>query len=115
MTDRELLERVYAAFNARDIDAALATMDADVVWPNGMDGGYVYGRSGVRDYWSRQWAKIDPHVVPIAFETDQRGRIVVRVRQVIRNLAGEVVKDQIVHHAYAIDGGRIKSMEIHIY
>jgi ketosteroid isomerase-like protein len=37
-----LLERTYAAFNARDIDAVLAVMHPDVDWPNGMDGGRVH-------------------------------------------------------------------------
>jgi hypothetical protein len=66
----------------------------------------------VRAYWLRQWAKIDPHVVPLGFEPDETGRIVVRVHQVIRNLVGEVLKDQIVHHIYTVEGGRIKSMAI---
>ena len=47
--ERQLLERAYAAFNARDIEGALATMDADVVWPNGMEGSTVLGHRGVRD------------------------------------------------------------------
>jgi hypothetical protein len=109
---RELLERAYAAFNARDIDAALATMDVNGVWPNGMEGGNVYGHSEVREYWLRQWAKIDPHVVPLGFEPDETGRIVVRAHQVIRSLAGEVLKDQIVRHIYTVHGGRITGMEI---
>jgi hypothetical protein len=47
---RELLESAYAAFNARDIDAALAAMDLNVVWPNGMEGGNLYGHTEVRAY-----------------------------------------------------------------
>ncbi len=39
-----LLERIYAAFNARDIDAVLAVMHPNVEWPNGMEGGSVYLR-----------------------------------------------------------------------
>jgi hypothetical protein len=35
----QLLRRAYEAFNARDIDAALALMHLDVDWPNGMEGG----------------------------------------------------------------------------
>src|SRR6266404_555254 len=31
-----VLKKAYDAFNARDIDAALATMQPDVEWPNGM-------------------------------------------------------------------------------
>jgi len=54
-TDCKLLEQAYAAFNARDVDAALATMHPDVIWPNGMEGGCIYGHNGVRDYWLRQW------------------------------------------------------------
>jgi ketosteroid isomerase-like protein len=32
-TNERLLRRAYEAFNARDIDGALATMHADVDWP----------------------------------------------------------------------------------
>ena len=111
-TDRQLLERAYSAFNARDLDAALATMHVDVVWPNGMEGGNVYGHNGVREYWLRQWSMIDPRVDPVRFETDESGRLVVEVHQVIRSLAGDVIKDQMVRHAYVIENGRIKSMDI---
>ena len=58
----EFLKHVYQSFNARDMDSALAAMHEDVIWANGMEGGYVYGRDGVRTYWTRQWAIIDPHV-----------------------------------------------------
>jgi len=39
----ELLRRAYEAFNARDLDAALALMHRDVDWPNAIDGGRVRG------------------------------------------------------------------------
>ena len=52
----------YALFNGRDIESVLAAMDPDVVWADGMEGGCVDGRDGVRGYWNRQWTMIDPHV-----------------------------------------------------
>ena len=52
----ELLRRAYAAFNARDIDGALALMHPDVDWPNGMEGGREHGHDAVRAYWERQFA-----------------------------------------------------------
>ena len=55
---RELLERLYAAFNAREIDAVLGAMHADVDWPNAWQGGRVHGHEEVRDYWTRQWTAI---------------------------------------------------------
>src|SRR2546425_12193345 len=93
VTARRLLERAYEAFNARDVDAALATMHAGVEWPNGMEGGSVHGHDGVRGYWTRQWRVIDPHVEPLRIEADAAGRAVVDVHQIVRDLAGNVVRD----------------------
>lgn len=50
--NRELLGRLYDRFNARDMEAVLAALHPDVVWANGMDGGHVHGRDGVRSYWT---------------------------------------------------------------
>lgn len=108
----ELLAAAYAAFNARDIDRALAAMHPDVEWPNGMEGGWVHGRDAVRAYWSRQWTMIDPHVEPRGFSAGERGRVVVDVHQVVRDLRGAVVTDQMVQHVYEIDNGLIRRMEI---
>jgi ketosteroid isomerase-like protein len=66
-----LIRELYAAFNRRDIDRVLASMHPDVLWPNGWEGGRVRGQAGVRDYWRRQWAEIDPIVTPTAIATRQ--------------------------------------------
>ena len=112
MTDQELLINTYRAFNARDLDAVLAFMREDVDWPNGWEGGRVYGRQGVRDYWTRQWAAIDPRVEPVGFGVDNEGRVVVEVHQVVRDLDGNVIAEGMVEHVYLIEDGLIKSMEI---
>jgi ketosteroid isomerase-like protein len=109
---RELVKRAYAAFNARDMDGALATMKPDVEWPNGMEGGTVYGHAGVREYWTRQWGMIDPHVEPVKYEVDEAGRVVVGVHQVVCDLTGKVLLDRMVEHVYSMDGGLICRMEI---
>ena len=67
--DIEFLKRLYDRFNARDMEAVLAKLDENVVWANGMEGGHVHGRDGVRSYWTRQWAMVDPHVEPVGFST----------------------------------------------
>src|SRR5262245_30922637 len=63
-TMRGVIVDAYTAFNARDIDRALEVMHPAVEWDNGMEGGYVHGHQSVRDYWTRQWTQIDPHVEP---------------------------------------------------
>ena len=77
-----------------------------------MDGGHVHGHGGVRDYWTRQWSVIDPHVEPLRFEADEAGRIVVEVHQVVRDRAGTVMADRVVHHVYDLRDGLIRTMEI---
>jgi hypothetical protein len=111
-TERDLLVFVYDAFNRRDVDPILALMDPEVEWPNGMDGGWVHGRDGVRAYWTRQWGMLDPHVAPLKFETEEDGHIVVDVHQVVRDLSGAVLIDRTVQHAYLINNGLIARMEI---
>ena len=109
----DLLKRAYAAFNARDLDGALATMQPDVVWPNGMEGGVVHGHDGVRAYWTRQWGIINPHVDPVSFTPDGCGRIAVNVHQVARDPSGNVLLDRMVEHVYTLKDGLIQSMDIH--
>jgi nuclear transport factor 2 (NTF2) superfamily protein len=106
------LRKTYEAFNARDIDGALAAMQLDVEWPNGMEGGTVHGHDGVREYWTRQWDIINPHVEPVSFNLDSMNRVVVGVRQVVRDLNGNTLLDRMVEHVYSIEDGLIRAMEI---
>ena len=108
----ELLRAAYAAFNARDIDAALALMTPDVVWPKAFKGGFVRGTEEVRAYWTEQWSEINGHVEPVSFHRLDSGHILVDVHQVVRDLAGTVISDQHVGHRYTIEHGLIQTMEI---
>ena len=113
MSDREeLLRRAYAAFNARDVDAALELMHADVDWPNGMEGGRVHGRDAVRAYWKRQFAVIDSRVEPEAFEELRDGRLSVTVHQRVRGPDGEPLSDAHVRHVHEFRDALIVRMEI---
>jgi hypothetical protein len=109
----ELLKRLYERFNARDIETVLAALHEDVMWANGMEGGYVRGREGVRSYWTRQWAMIDPHVEPIAFSSGPDEEVVIEVHQTVHDLTGNLLSDQMVGHIYRIEDGLIKRFDIH--
>ncbi len=108
----ELLRAAYAAFNARDIDAALAIMTPDVSWPRAFKGGFVRGPEEIRAYWTEQWSEIDGRVEPVAFHPEDAGQILVDVHQVVRDLAGAVLADEYVGHRFTIEQGLIRSMEI---
>ena len=108
----ELLHAAYAAFNARDIDAALALMTPDVAWPKAFKGGFVCGPEEVRAYWTEQWSEINPHVEPVSFDLEEGGRILVDVHQVVRDLAGAVLADEHVGHRFTLEHGLIQVMEV---
>lgn len=108
----ELLQAAYAAFNARDIDAALALMTPDVVWPRAFKGGFVRGSEEVRAYWTEQWSEISGQVKPISFYLEENGRILVDVHQVVSDLAGAVLVDEHVGHRFTLEHGLIQAMEV---
>ena len=108
----DVIRRLYERFNARDMEALLSTMSEDIVWANGMEGGYVHGREGVRQYWTRQWATIDPRVEPVKVGAAASGEIVVEVHQVVRDLEGRLVADTMVGHVFQMENGMIKRFDI---
>jgi ketosteroid isomerase-like protein len=112
MEHEALLRDLYAAFNARDVDAVLGALHADVDWPNAFEGGRVLGREDVRDYWRRQFAQIDPRVEPRRFVDEGDGRVAVVVHQVVRDLDGTVVAEREVTHVYSFRDGLIARMDV---
>lgn len=108
----ELLRGLYARFNAREMEQVLAALHEQVQWENGMEGGFVEGRDGVRAYWTRQWAILSPHVEPVAFSQGPDGEIAVEVRQVVRDLAGNLLFDRMVDHIFHFENGLVKRFAI---
>ena len=115
----EILKRLYACCNARDIEGVLAALAVDVAWANGMDGGHVHGRQGVREYSARQWAVVSPHVEPVRFRRGGDGAIVAEVLQTIRDLAGlplvgqsHGLKDKTVGHVFRFSDGEVVRFDI---
>ena len=112
MTLEQRLASTYAAFNARDIERVLDQMTEDVDWPNAWEGGRVVGHDAVRDYWTRQWAEIDPEVQPQSFRTLPDGRIEVTVHQLVRTPDGSVASDGTVLHTYTFRDGQVARMDV---
>jgi len=112
LSDVDLLCIAYIAFNARDIDGALAVMSPNVAWPKAFKGGFANGHQEVREYWTEQWSEINPRVQPTAFYSEGEGRSLVNVHQVVYDLEGNVVFDGQVGHRFTISGGLISRMEV---
>jgi hypothetical protein len=108
----ELFHGLYRAFNERDIDTVLTHLADDVDWPNAWEGGRLVGHDAVRAYWTRQWAAIDPTVVPLSSSTRPDGSIAVEVAQTVRGLDGAVVAESRVIHVYVLRDGLIARMDV---
>jgi hypothetical protein len=106
------LKHIYDRFNARDIETVLAAMHENVMWANGMEGGHVHGRGAVRSYWTRQWAMIDPRVEPVGFSKGPQNEDIVEVHQVVHDLNGGLLVDQMVGHIFTIENGLIRRFDI---
>lgn len=107
-----LIAQAYAAFNRRDIDAALALMSENVSWPKASEGGRAVGKEEIRAYWTRQWKQFDPHVEPIKVIERGAGKVDVRVHQLVKNLDGDILSDSEVWHVYTIANGLIERMDL---
>lgn len=86
-------------------DSLLTALHQEVIWANEMEGGHVRGRDGVRSYWTRQWAIIDPHVDPVEFSRGAEGEIIVEVHQVVHDVDGKLLVDKMVRHVFRIENG----------
>ena len=107
-----VIAEAYAAFNRRDIDGALALMSETVSWPKASEGGRVVGKEEIRAYWTRQWKEFDPHVEPVEVIVHKGDRAEVRVHQLVKSLAGDILSDSKVWHVYTIVNGLIERMEM---
>ena len=117
--DVKVLRHLYERFNARDIDGVLIALTEDVAWANGMEGGHVHGREAIRQYWTRQWSMISPHVEPVRFHRAADGAIIAEVRQTIRDLEGKPLqgqahglKDKTVGHVFRFREGKVARFDI---
>ncbi len=112
LNTQTLIAQAYAAFNRRDIDSALALMSDNVNWPKASEGGRVVGKEEIRSYWTRQWQEFDSHVEPLDVIERENGITDVKVHQLVKSLAGDILSDSEVSHVYTIKNGLIERMDL---
>lgn len=104
-------EALYKNFNDHRIEPVIESMTENVKWANGMEGGFVYGREGVRSYWTKQFEQIHSRVKPLKIETDQ-DTVKIKVHQVVRDLNGNLLSDTIIDHVFHMQNGQVAEFDI---
>jgi hypothetical protein len=104
-------EELYRNFNDRKIEVVLSYLTRDVKWANGMEGGYVFGHSGVREYWTRQFTMMSAKVNPLEIE-EINGIIKIKVHQVVHDLNNNLLADETVFHFFKLRDNKIMEFDI---
>lgn len=110
--NEEFVQNLYDNFNKREIETVLSIIAEDVKWANGMEGGFIYGRDNVREYWRRQFEVFSPQLEILKSEIDENGRTVVTVHQIVKDLEGNVLADKTVKQIFTLENDLIKTYEI---
>jgi hypothetical protein len=110
--NQQFLQNLYEAFNNRELETIISVMHPDVKWANGVEGGFVYGRDAVREYWTNQYKVIQVQLETLKFETDASNRNVVTVHQIVRDLQGNLLADTTIQQIFTIENGLISLYEI---
>jgi SnoaL-like domain len=111
-SNQQLLQNLYDAFNKREIETIISVMHPDVKWVNGLEGGFVYGRDAVREYWINQFKNIQVQLETLKFETDENNRNVITVHQIVKDLQGNLLADMTVKQIFTIENDLIVLYEI---
>ena len=114
MSFENTIKKAYSAFNERNIDNALSTMQPDVQWSKAWECGYISGHDEIKQYWIRQQTEINPKVEPTGFEERENGSLEVKVHQNVKDLQGNLMFDGLVKHIYTFQDGLIKTMDIEL-
>lgn len=109
--DEEPLRRIYGAYNARNVEAAIALTDPSVRWGHGNERGFVSGHAGLRELWQRQWRTSGALLEPVSFRETEDGSVVIEV--VRRQRRGELQEESTQLEVFAIGvDGLIVSMRL---
>jgi len=108
--EHDVILAAYKSYNERDIDALLELMCEDVNWANALTGDRIRGRAEMREVWLLQWTSLEVETEPIRiYEED--GRTVVLVREIMREVGGQLLLDQEMEHVFTFRDGLVERME----
>jgi SnoaL-like domain len=111
-SNQQFLQNLYEAFNKGELETIISAMHPDVKWANGVEGGFVYGRDAVREYWTNQYNVIQVQLEALKFEKDESNKDVITVHQIVRDLQGDLLADTTIQQIFTIENNLISLYEI---
>ena len=106
----DVILAAYKSYNEGDIEGLLQLMCEDVNWANALTGDRIRGRAEMREVWLLQWTSLEVETEPIRiYEED--GRTVVLVREIMREVGGQLLLDQEMEHVFTFRDGLVERMD----
>lgn len=102
---------LYKNFNERKIDLVISEMTNEVKWANGVDGGYVHGHDGVKNYWAKQFELVSSNVTPVTIDSENE-MVKIKVHQVVHDVFGKLLADEFVYHYFHLNNDKISEFDI---
>lgn len=104
---RAVVDALWPALTARDLDAVIALLHPDIDWQDNLNGGRHVGRDAVRAYLSEVMATVAIVSTPINIMPSGPDRYLARVNHVVRNRDGQLWGQEVVSHVLVLREGLI--------
>ena len=108
---RAVIDALWPALTARDVDAVVALLHPDIDWQDTLNGGRRVGRDAVRAYLSEVMAMVVIVSTPISIMPSGPDRYLARVDHVVRNRDGQFWGQETVSHVVSLRDGLIVRMD----
>jgi uncharacterized protein len=110
-TNLDVVQRLYAAFHARDEDAIYSLLDPEIVWDMTRaefpDPEVYLGHDGVRAFWRRWLGTWEEYRTEPEHFVAAGDRVVVLHRLVMRSKGARVAIDSRVADVFTVRDGRV--------
>ena len=107
---KSFFENIYQNFNEKKIDLIINKMMDDVQWANGMDGGYVWSSWCAR-ILDAAFSLVSSNVTPLEI-FKENDVIKIKVKQVVHDVNGNLLSDDIVCHYFTLKDGKVARLDI---
>lgn len=110
--DEDRIAKLYAAINARDLDATVACYAPQARFVDGLEGGMLEGHEAIRAHFVHLFETIRVELALIDLTQLPDGRLRARLQVVARGPGGGLWQDDTVTACYRLDRGLIVEQDV---
>lgn len=107
-----LLERLYAAINARDVDGVVACYAPDARFADTLEDGEIQGRDGVRAHFVHLFETVRLQIQPLDYAPSPPSGVRARLNVVTRGHGGGLWQDGLITVWYRFERGLIVGQDV---